>query len=819
MKTASHLQRHFLSRENCLHLETDHSQTRIYFLGDGVVRLRTGFDSSFQEGSLSLLRTAWADPYDDLLGSERTRVEALLPRIQETDKEIRILCDGIQITLQKDPFAFSIGPEGQPPLFRDVSGRSYQHFSHQVRHSFCLDNSLFYGFGEKTGPLEKTGRRMRFSNKDACGYDPKETDPLYKHLPMFLKLDPVTRQVCGIFYHTDRDCTLDMGKEYNGYWPRMGQFTSEGEDVDLFFLLGPSMEDVVTRFARLTGLPLLLPRYALGYLGSTMFYSELAENCDEEILSFVRHTREEEVPCSNFQLSSGYTTDRNCKRNVFSWNREKFPDPEAFLAAMEAMDAPVTPNIKPALLTTNPLYETFREAGAFIQMPDGSPYITRFWGGEGSFVDFSSSAGRSLWQRYAEQNLLRYGIHSLWNDNNEFDIEDDNALCANEGAPLPAAAIRGRLPLLMNLTGKQVLEHHWPNKRLYQVSRSGSAGICRYAQTWTGDNRTGWDTLRYNIATMLGCSLSGLPLTGSDVGGFAGSAPERELFLRWLWCGVLMPRFSIHSANDDNTVTEPWMYPKDMEIVRSAFSLRERLMPYLYSLHALSSRTGVPIWRPMVYEFPEDDTLYREDTSFMLGQALLCAPVVEEGAVSRQITFPRGQDFYQLESGEIFSGGQTCLVPAPLTTVPLYQRGGSILPLQEGAEIVLSVAPETACYFTLWEDDGQSNDYRQGLFLATTFHASLDQGKLTLTCETQGSYLSRTGITYRIQCRGKAPREVIWNDSPLPQILHYRDFAEAQSGWHYDHGSRRCLIRCDNGRDLQKLTVNFGTFDLIRMDG
>jgi len=183
----------------------------------------------------------------------------------------------------------------------------------------------------------------------------------------------------------------------------------------------------------------------------------------------------------------------------------------------------------------------------------------------------------------------------------------------------------------------------FPDTRLYQVTRSGSAGICRYSQTWTGDNRTGWDSLRCNIATMLCSSLSGLPLTGSDIGGFAGPAPEEELFLRWVWCGVLLPRFSIHSANSDNTVTEPWMYPERMDIIRAAFRLRRRLIPLMYSLNDLSSRTGAPLLRPMVYEFPRDDHSRLESVDFMLGSGLLCGCVVEPGADSRRIRLPEGE--------------------------------------------------------------------------------------------------------------------------------------------------------------------------------
>ena len=800
-------------------LKTTQTQTRIWFMGDGIVRIRTSFSGHFPEQSLSLVWTAWEDLYDQLLGTERHRTVPLVPAVDDRDNNQLILtCDDLVLAVQRAPFSISCGRKDCAASFRDVCGRAYTYSRGHITHSFCLDDSSFYGFGEKTGHLEKTGTQIRMSNKDACGYDPIRTDPLYKHVPWFIKLSADGSDDCGVYYNTSSDCSFDIGREYNGYWPRMGQYEADAEEVDLFYIAGPSMVDVVKRFCRLTGCAAMLPRYALGYLGSTMFYSELPENCDREILNFVDKTHRKGIPCTNFQLSSGYTTDSTGKRNVFSWNHEKFPDPAQFIADMERRGAVVTPNIKPALLTTNPLYDSFNEASAFIYTQSGEPYITQFWGGKGSFVDFTNPVGRALWQQYMESSLLDYGIHSVWNDNNEFDIADDDAICCNEGVPTPACNLRARLPMLMNITSKQALEQTFPNLRLYQVTRSGSAGISRYAQTWTGDNLTCWESLRYNIATMLGCGLSGISLTGSDVGGFAGPAPDAELFVRWVWCGVLLPRFSIHSANNDNTVTEPWMYPEKMDAIQKAFQLRESLLPYLYSLSAHAHRCGEPLLRPMVYEFPHDSKVRNEDVDFMLGDGILAACVVEKGAVSRSVYLPAQEVFYDLKTRQKYTGGQIITVPAPLDYTPLFQRGGSILPLQEGNIIHLWVCPDRACSFTLYEDDGISNDYLDGQFLTSTFTLTRKNDLVTIESEYHGHFVPAERIMVHIQCTHVAPFEILWNDVQLPQILDEDRYRTVDKGWHYDHSTKSCSVKYGNGRDLEKMVVSFGKFDLIRMD-
>ncbi|URZ01119.1 Oligosaccharide 4-alpha-D-glucosyltransferase [Clostridium felsineum] len=136
----------------------------------------------------------------------------------------------------------------------------------------------------------------------------------------------------------------------------------------------------------------------------------------------------------------------------------------------------------------------------------------------------------------------------------------------------------------MSLVANKAVEEVYPNYRQYIVSRSGFAGIQRYAQTWAGDNSTSWKSLKFNIPVILGLGLSGVANQGFDIGGFYGEVPEPELFVRWVQNGIFQPRFSIHSCNNDNTVTEPWMYPSYTKYIREAIKLRYKLVPYMYSL-------------------------------------------------------------------------------------------------------------------------------------------------------------------------------------------------------------------------------------------
>jgi alpha-glucosidase len=184
-----------------------------------------------------------------------------------------------------------------------------------------------------------------------------------------------------------------------------------------------------------------------------------------------------------------------------------------------------------------------------------------------------------LWSKHLKSSLIDHGITSIWNDNNEFEM-DGEGLCHGDSTPTKASQLR---PVISNLMAQTAYEAVAQNseKRPFILSRAGVSGIQRFAQTWSGDNDSSWRCFRFNIATMLGMSWSGVAFNGMDVGGFTGPAPTPELFLRWVQNGIFHPRFCIHSVNNDNTVTEPWIYPEILPQIQQAFHFRYRLLPTL----------------------------------------------------------------------------------------------------------------------------------------------------------------------------------------------------------------------------------------------
>ena len=813
---------------------TNSVEIRILFLTDSILRIRAGFDGDFAEESYSLVMTAWEDRMDDFLKGRRTRVEAADAVLSDGDREAVIEGRILKVVVEKDPFRICVYDKEGTLLHADIVDLAYMEDSNhrRIHTSEISPEDCFYGFGEKSGSFNKAQKFMSMSPKDAMGYNPRETDSLYKHIPFYIKLNRGTRKAVGYFYHNTCECDFDMGREKSNYWKPHSRYRTDGGDIDLFLIAGPSVRQVVERYTDLTGKSAMLPRYALGYLGSSMYYPELDKDCDDAILDFIDTTREEKIPVDGFQLSSGYCTvetDKGIKRCVFTWNKKRFKDPREFFAQMEKRGVTVSPNVKPGILLIHPKLDEMKAKGMFIKASDSDePGIGTWWGGKGVFADFTNPSTRTYWKEMLKENVLEYGTSSVWNDNCEYDsLVDKDCRCDFEGKGGTIGQLKSVMSNIMCHITDEAIHETFTNTRPYIVCRSGHCGIQRYAQTWAGDNLTCWDSLKYNIATILGMSLSGVANQGCDIGGFYGPSPEAELMVRWIQNGIFQPRFSIHSTNTDNTVTEPWMYGDCTDYIREAIGLRYQLSPYLYSLMERAHETGLPIMEPMCSAFQKDVKCYEEGVDFMLGDSLLVANVVEKGAVSRKVYLPEGETFYDFYTRSAYEGGRTVELPVDLGSIPLFVRSGAIIPMaedrldnlktQQAEHIRILCAADRDGRFELYEDDGISMDYEKGGCLKTSITMTAGE-RTVLDFHQEGHYETAVKTLYLDMIhRKKAPYWVKADGETIPHFLHRRKFEDADCGWYYSQRLKSVQIKYPNPKKDYQVIVSFEQFDLIGM--
>lgn len=610
---------------------------------------------------------------------------------------LRLRTGRLALEVREAPFAVRWTLPDGAPLFDDHPELAYRVAAgggRGVRHTLRRDlGAPVYGVGEASGALDRRHRRFRLRPGDALGYDAGHADPLYKHLPIVLTLSPAGH-ASGLLYDTGAETILDLGCEVDHYLGPYRYAELRATELDLYVIAGPALADVVARLQGLTGYAPVPPRWALGYLGSTMRYTD-ADDPTAELAGFVADLRRHRVGCSGFHLSSGYSMADDGLRYVFEWNCRRVPDPAGMTAALRAAGIRTLANVKPALLTGHPEHQALAAAGAFVVAAADDPaplahgaYRARFWGGDAGYLDFTDPVAYDWWRARVGERILANGIDATWNDNNEFRIEDDAAACAAG----EAGDLRPTLTLLMNHASRAAQRDAHPDRRDFQVTRSGGLGMQRYAQTWSGDNLTSWRTLAYNLPMGLSLSLCGWAHHGHDVGGFAGPPPDAELLTRWVEAGIGQPRFSIHSWNDDGTATEPWSHPEALPAIRRLIALRSALVPYLATLAWDAAHRGMPLTRPLVLAFQDWRPGWGESFVHLLGDALLVAPVLEPGATTRRAQLPPGR-WLELGSGRVVVGDDWVDLEAPLGRPVWLLREGHALPLAEVATEAEEVVP------------------------------------------------------------------------------------------------------------------------------
>ena len=646
--------------------EADGVAMRLDFL-DGILRV------SLLRPDVPLLPTWSVCPGEGdvpLSGRDRLSVEGFVlqrPTVEETDEEIRFSLSGVSFCIEKRNFRITAQTE-RGVLYQDRSGLAWnfdgelgEGFAHYTRR---FEGQRIFGLGDKGGPVNKSLRRYTLSTGDAMGFHAAFSDPLYKQIPF--TICEHDGGAYGLYYDTYSRGAADFGAEHDNYFEPFNSMRFREENMVLYLILGTPRE-ILRRFSMLCGRAAPIPEWAFRYCGSTMEYTD-APDSDKRLRGFLSQCRQYGLHPGGFYLSSGYTQigDRRC---VFHWNTDKIPSPEALADFFRENGAALIPNVKPAFLTEHPLYRRIAEQGWFLHYADGTPACSPFWGGMASYLDFTNPGAYVFWKDCVRRQLIDRGYRHIWNDNNEYDVWDESVLADGFGRPLPAARI---LPLFSYLMARASREACLEAgvELPFNVSRCAAAGMERVASTWTGDNYTNFEELRWNHKQIMTMALSGFRFFGPDIGGFAGPKPGPELFLRWLQYGVFLPRFTLHSWKPGESSTMPWLYPDRMEAVGRLFALRESLVPYLAEEMEHARMTYEPLVYPVFLEDPAYDA---ESDCFFCGRRILACPVFDEGVDSVCVTLPYDERGWRLRGeGEVLQSGTSLTVPCLPDDLPVW---------------------------------------------------------------------------------------------------------------------------------------------------
>jgi alpha-glucosidase len=308
--------------------------------------------------------------------------------------------------------------------------------------------------------------------------------------------------------------------------------------------------------------------------------------------------------------------------------------------------------------------------GYFIKDGEGKSYVEYYWGNNASFIDLTNEKALKWWKNQLKKELIDYGVSGIWNDNNELELEDQS---------LDAQKIRSLYPVLMAKASWEVFKEVHSGKRPWVISRSGGAGIQKYARTWTGDNVSDWESMKYNLLMGLGLGLSGIPFYGHDIGGFYGDHPDEKQFIRWCQTAVFQPRFVIHSWNADGQPTELLSYKNSIDVLRELVELHYEFMPYIYNTAIEASISGKPIERPLALMFPLDLNIDPDSVNYMFGEDILVLSAVEENSETVECYLPENTEWRESKTGKFYRGGQTVIFDFPYKGINYLQRSGSIV--------------------------------------------------------------------------------------------------------------------------------------------
>ncbi|KAJ3689505.1 hypothetical protein LUZ61_018669 [Rhynchospora tenuis] len=593
----------------------------------------------------------------------------------------------------------------------------------------------FYGTGEASGPLERTGKRIFTWNTDAWGFGPGTTS-LYQSHPWVLALLP-DGKAFGILADTTRRCEVDLREEST-----IRIISAASYPVVTFGPFG-SPNEVLTSLSHAIGTVFMPPKWCLGYQQCRWSYLSA-----DRVLEVARTFREKGIPCDVIWMDIDYMDGFRC----FTFDKETFPDPKSMVDELHSIGFKAIWMLDPGIKKEDGyfVYESGSKNDVWVLKSDGTPFVGDVWPGPCVFPDYTQERTRSWWSQLVK-DFITNGVDGIWNDMNEPAVfktvtktmPDSNIHRgdSNLGGQQNHTFYHNVYGMLMARSTHEGMKMGSTTKRPFVLTRAGFIGSQRYAATWTGDNLSNWEHLHMSLSMVLQLGLSGQPLSGPDIGGFAGDATPK-LFGRWMGVGAMFP-FSRGHSEKGTTDHEPWSFGEECEeVCRLALLRRSRLIPHLYTLFYFAHTKGSPVAVPTFFADPEDQKLRTVENSFLLGPLLVCSSTLsDKSAHELSHAIPKGI-WLPFDFGDSHPD-------LPI----LYLQGGAILPVglpynhvgeanpQDDLTLFVALNNDGRAQGVLFEDDGDGYGYTKGEYLLTHYVAEKNFSVVTVKVfKTEGSW-------------------------------------------------------------------------------
>ncbi len=598
------------------------------------------------------------------------------------------------------------------------------------------DDEHYYGLGQnQQGFLDLRGHSMECAHDYTAAGGPSVCVPFV-----------VTNKGYAILWDNPSKTRVDFAFNDQTRW-----ISQVGQRVSFFIIVGDTYDQLYEGYRSLTGSVPMLPKSAYGYIQCKQRYAS-----QKELLDVAHGYRDRHLPADVMVVDWFYFT----KMGQMDMDPKLWPDPTAMNAELHKLGFHSMISVWPRFVPEDRYYDLLLKNGWFEHLADGTPTNGLPYDRAGSDIDTTNPDAAHWYWNTIRENFVSMGFDAFWSDETEPDLPP-NGSYLHVG---PGTEYFNVYPYFHTKALYDGFRRDLPQTRALILSRDAYLGAQHNgAIFWSSDIYPTWDTLRRQVPTGLNFVASGMPYWSTDIGGWQYLPPSHtpahpplidpsdaranvnhnddypELYVRWFQYATFQPTMRAHGSRNFNEV---WSYGKQAEpILEKYLRLRYQLMPYIYSLGHFSHETGAPFMRGLFMDFGKDPNAASIGDEFMFGPALLVAPVTEQGATSRSVYLPAGSDWFNFWTNERLQGGQRVQVAAPIDTIPLFVRAGSILPLGEPIESTdqkqaiasVRIYPGADGDFTLYGDDGKTYAYENGMSEVTHLHWSNATGKLEHT--------------------------------------------------------------------------------------
>lgn len=648
----------------------------------------------------------------------------------------------------------------------------------------------FYGAGERGHSLSLSGDTLSFYNRQNYGYT--EGDPRISQMGISVPW-VVTDDGFGVFFDDYGKGEMILGPDSVVYR------TISTSPVSYHVINAPDMAAAVSEFTALTGRQPLPPLWALGYITSKYGYKT-----QDETLGVIDTLKSRGFPVDGVVLDL-YWYGQETDMGRLEWNPDQWPDHKMMLDSLKRRGVNTVLITQPYINKIGAIdnYNLLDSLGLLVRDAEGNTHDVTTWVGEAGMFDMSNPATREwLWNRL--RTLTEEGVAGWWGDLGEPEVHPSTIMHANGETAEQFHNLYGNVWSSLIYEG---LRRDFPEMRPLLMMRGGTAGLQRYGvMPWTTDVSRSWGGFQPQIKLMLSSGLSGLGYMSSDIGGFAvdpANPTDEELYVRWLQMGAFTPTLRTHAQ----LLPEPYNYPAVEAIARDYIRMRYEWLPYNYTLAYENASKGLPLARPLNFRGTSSPEYADVDDEYLWGDEVLVAPVMTQGAVTRDVLFPEGVWIDFFNPSERYMGPGSAVVQAPLSKLPLFVKAGSFIPLYlEPVENVADYDPQlvTVRYYpspekteyTMFDDDRLSpTSLRDGAYNLTHFTGEASARSIEIGLSSEGSYEGMADFRQMtlqvVDCSRPASVELggeLLAEGPSPKAIR-------QSGWSYDAASRVLTVK------------------------